>query len=214
MTKMRFFQKRFSALLLGCAALAASTLSCSKKAESSPDPQVPSPPQTALKITFKDGNGVAVSGATVYLFSAESDWLAEANVRASATTDASGIVTFTGLSAVKYWWSGRKDCRNTRNSYSYTNSAIPSGQTSAVSTVMQSTGTLRFVNISSNPYRVFVNGVAVGDLQGWTNTSLSDELTGSYTIRVLQLSGFVLTPTDRTYTGSLTCGGTLTTTFP
>jgi len=38
--------------------------------------------------------------------------------------------------------------------------------------------------------------------------------TGSYSIRVLQLSGYVFTPTDQTYTGTLSCGQTMTTTFP
>jgi hypothetical protein len=38
--------------------------------------------------------------------------------------------------------------------------------------------------------------------------------TANYTIRILQVSGYVFEPTDRTYTGSVTCGGTLVATFP
>jgi len=38
--------------------------------------------------------------------------------------------------------------------------------------------------------------------------------TGYYTIRVLQVSGYAVYPTDETFSGTLGCGATLTTTFP
>ena len=37
---------------------------------------------------------------------------------------------------------------------------------------------------------------------------------GNYTIRVLQISGYAVYPTDETFTGNINCGSTLTISYP
>lgn len=185
--------------------------SCSKKDASTGSS---SSSVTALKVVFSDAAGNKVSGATVSLYATENDLLQESSPLKTGITDAQGQVTFSNLSSARYWYLGKKDCQNNMNSYTYTTAAIPANQTSVASTTMQSTGTLRFVNTSSNPYHVYVNGVFVGDQPGGTTANYKYEPTGSYTLRVVQISGYVFSPTDRTFTGVLTCNGTLTTTYP
>ena len=56
------------------------------------------------------------------------------------------------------------------------------------------TGTIRFTNISSNPYNVYINGSYETRISGKT----SQELTlfeGRQSVRVEQVSGFLLFPT-------------------
>ena len=186
-------------------------ISCSKK-DQKPDP-APTP-TTDLKITFTDASGNKVSGASVSLYSNLTDFLNESSAVRTGTSDANGSITFSSLAASTYLWRGKSGCMSNDNSTYSTSSAISANQTTSLSSVMRSTGTLKFTNTSSNPYRVYVNGVVVGDQPGGTVTSLRYSLTGSYTVRVLQLSGYAVTPTDKTYTGSVTCGGTLNTTYP
>jgi hypothetical protein len=81
-------------------------------------------------------------------------------------------------------------------------------------TVISSTGTLAFVNNSTNPYAVYINGTYEFDAAGGETSHSNYRPTGSYSIRVLQESGYLIYPTDQTYTGTLECGQTLTTTFP
>jgi hypothetical protein len=76
------------------------------------------------------------------------------------------------------------------------------------------TGTLSFVNTSSNPYRVYINGKEEFSLTGEKSLLMNNMPTGSYSIRVLQVSGYLLFPTDKTYNGTLNCGTTLIVAFP
>lgn len=175
----------------------------------------PEPEPTKLEITIKDELGNLVSGASVKLYASQTDWANKTNqVGSTLFTDATGIVTFSSLSAIKYYWFAEKDCKNNYNGGATTTNNLTSGVTNKVTPIITATGTLTFVNTSSNPYRVYINGTATYDMSGNTTQYNYYVGTGSYTIRVLQLSGYAVYPTDQIYTGSITCGQTLTTTFP
>ncbi|MEJ7828841.1 MAG: hypothetical protein WKF91_11610, partial [Segetibacter sp.] len=103
---------------------------------------------------------------------------------------------------------------NNSNGGVSTSNSIAASQTTSLNAVLTPTGTLRMVNTSSNPYRIFVNGTEFPQIPGGGTTNYKYEPTGNYVIRVLQVSGYALLPTDKTYTGTLSCGATLTTTFP
>ena len=181
-----------------------------KKEEVAPPP----PPQTSLKITATDLTGKNVPGATVLVYNSQSNFLLESNAVATATTDVNGQATIPNLSSARYWFLIKIGCSNNVNSNTSTASAIALHQTSQIATTLNSTGTLRYTNNSQHPYRIYVNGVVVGDLLGGRTLENKYMLIGTYTIRVLQLSGHLITPTDITYSGTLSCGGTLITTFP
>ena len=76
---------------------------------------------------------------------------------------------------------------------------------------IRETGTIYVENLTSDPYNVNINnGESVFNLQSGYYRSLSDCQVGYYKIVVKQLSGYILYPTEKTYTGTLTKGGTLT----
>lgn len=75
-------------------------------------------------------------------------------------------------------------------------------------------GTLVFENLSSNPYRVYVNDQIVLHSQDGNSIKSVQFDCGVCDIKVLQLSGYVVYPTEKTFIGTLQCGGQLKTTFP
>lgn len=170
---------------------------------------------TSLELTLKDDLGNTITGASVKLYSSQTNWSNGTNqVGTTQFSDASGKVKFSDLSSIKYYWLAEKDCKNNVNGGVITTSALTANVNNTVNVILSSTGTLKFVSTSSNPYRIYINGTAAFDMNGGTTQYKYYMPTGSYSIRVLQLSGYVFTPTDQTYTGTLNCGQTMTITFP
>ena len=170
---------------------------------------------TALQITIKDNLGNPVTGATVKLYSSTNDWTNETNqLLTTQTSNANGVVTFSPLSSILYYWKVTSGCQNNFFGSNTTANALTANVTNTVTTVLGGTGTLAFSNTSTNPYDVYVNGtVQITNMAGGTTKNLIVPV-GAYTIRVLQKSGYLISPTDKTYNGTLSCGLTLTTTFP
>jgi hypothetical protein len=166
------------------------------------------PPDTSLTIILSDELGNRVSGATVDLYASLTT-----NDSTVQITDSKGMATFKGLSPIVYYWAAISGCKtNIGGSVSTTNPIIKNTD-NQVGTVLKGTGLIKFTNNSSNPYDVYVNGTLVHEMDG--NSVESDyHVEGTYTIRVLQVSGYLLTPTDETFTGNVVCGGTLTVAFP
>ena len=172
-------------------------------------------PPTSLELTIKDDLGNIVTGASVELYSSETDWSNGTHqIGTTGTSDASGKVKFNNLSAIQYYWFVEKDCKNNVNGSITTVSVLTANMMNTVNVILSSTGTLKFVSTSSNPYHIYINGTAAFDMTGGTTSYEYYMPTGSYSIRVLQISGYVLYPTDITYTGTLNCGSTLLITFP
>ncbi len=170
---------------------------------------------TSLEISIKDELGNAVSGASVKLYSSDSDWKNGTDqVGSTQYSDASGTVKFDNLSNIRYYWFAEKDCKNNFNGSNTTTTPLTSKTNNTVNSIIYGTGTLKFVSTSSNPYRIYINGSAVFDMNGGATEIRTYMPAASYSLRVLQLSGYLIYPTDQTYTGVLGCGQTLTTTFP
>ena len=179
--------------------------SCSKSSTPAP---------TALQITITDGLGNVVTGASVTLYGSQTDWTNNTNPIGSATSDSKGVVTFTNLSSTTYYWLAQDGCENNIHGSATNQTPLTANATTTITTVLAGTGTLKFVNTSANPYHVYVNGTYIGDVAGGETAISANDVLGSYTIRVLQISGYAVTPTDESFTGTLSCGSTLTTTFP
>ena len=172
-------------------------------------------PPTSLELAIVDNSGNVVSGAAVRLYSSQADWNDDTNqIGATGYSDASGTVVFTDLSNIKYYWYVEKDCKNNANGTITTASALPAEVNNLVNVVISGTGTLKFISNSSYPYSVYINGTYAFDMNGGTTHYEDFRATGYYTIRVLQVSGYISYPTDETFTGTLGCGATLTTIFP
>lgn len=95
--------------------------------------------------------------------------------------------------------------------YEYTSTGtVNSGST--LNCVIPKLGTLIVKNLTSDPYSVSINnGLYSFTLQGGYQMTLSNCDIGYYKIYVKQQSGYLLYPTEETYTGTLTDGATLTT---
>lgn len=170
---------------------------------------------TSLEIMLKDELGNVVSGASVKLYASQTDWAQKTNqVGTTVFSDETGKVTFTNLSAIKYYWFAEKDAKNNYNGGVSTKTALTADVKTTVNVILTSTGTLKFVNSSSDNYKIYINGTDAGNVAGKTTIYKYYSPIGSYSIRALQLDGYILYATDKTYTGTLTAGGTISTTFP
>lgn len=171
--------------------------------------------KASLELFLKDNLGNAVTGASVKLYASQTDWANKTNqVGPTQFSDVSGKTKFTGLSSIKYYWFAEKDCQNNVNDSISTNTPLSSDATNNANVILESTGTLKFNNTSASPYRIFINGTAVFDMPGGTIKYKYSAPTGSYSLRVLQLSGYLVTADDQTFPVTLNCGDTATTTFP
>jgi PKD repeat protein len=170
---------------------------------------------TSLQISIKDNLGNAVSGATVKLYSSLTDWTNETNqVLTTQTSNTNGVVTFSPLSPAIYYWKIMSGCQTNLFGSNTSTTALTANINNTVTSVLGGTGTLTLNNNSTNPYDIYVNGILqITNMSGGSTRNFAAPV-GNYTIRVIQKSGFILSPTDKTYTGSLICGGTLTVAFP
>lgn len=60
-------------------------------------------------------------------------------------------------------------------------------------------GSIVLNNLSANYYSVYVNGVLTVTLKGYTDTLLTNKPNGNYNFRVVQVTGYLITPTDKTF---------------
>jgi len=169
---------------------------------------------TGLQLTMTDSLGNKITGAAVALYSSSADWANRANPVATAVTDAGGIVNFDSLQAIPYFWYASLDCRNNSTGIYTTNVPLTLNKTTTITTVLYEKGKIQFVNNSADPYQIYVNGILVLTQNGHVTSGIDNMPIGSYSVRVLQVSGYTTTPKDETFTGSITCGSTLTITFP
>jgi hypothetical protein len=165
---------------------------------------------TALEIRLIDEQGNYVTGATVKLYKSLADIQNDTNqFGTTQTSDANGKVTFSNLAAVTYYWFAEKGCQNNINGIT-TTGALDPNNTKIVTSTLSSTGTLELKNQSQDQYQVYVNGYLLLTADAVYLYSYMYVPADSYSIRILQVGGSI----DKTYTGIITCGSTLTITFP
>ncbi len=179
------------------------------------DPISNNPQSTSLELLLKDNLGNNLPGTSVRLYASEVDLLNGTNqVGPTKISNTNGLVVFENLSNIKYYWLAEKGCLNNMNGAVTTLFPLTLNIKNTANSILNGTGTLKFVSSSSNPYRIYINGTPVFDMNGGTTSYRYYMPTGFYSIRVLQLSGYILYPTDKTFTGNLGCGQTMTTNFP
>ncbi len=170
---------------------------------------------TSLEVIVKDNLGNPVEGASVKLYLEYSDLQNGIDqIGTTQITNTEGKAVFTGLSPVKYYWFAEKECFNNYNGAVTTAESLTEGVKNIVNCIVSQTGTIKMVSTSTNPYKVYFNGSYVFDVAGGQTFYSFYKPTGSYSIRVLQISGYLIYPTDETYSTTLSCGETVTVTFP
>lgn len=74
-------------------------------------------------------------------------------------------------------------------------------------------GTLKVTSTSSNPYKIEIDGDYAGIINGH-DTKTWKKNKGTYSVRVIQQSGYVLYPTDKNYVAVIKSNETTIITFP
>jgi hypothetical protein len=194
------FSALWPKLLLGHLMLFIVLLSgCGKSDSGSPAPAK----TTTLIVTVNESNGNPSSGASVTLYTSQSDYNNRTNPIASKTTGTDGKSTFVNLSPIIYYFSATNGNANNTASTTRTSSALLDGQENQVATSISdsrpacevnSTSGLILTNNSNNPYDIEVNGIPQARMPGRTTSTLVLRA-GSYTLKATQVSGFIFSPT-------------------
>ncbi len=172
--------------------------------------------ETTLEVTVINTTGHAISGATVKLYSSLENLQNGTNVLHRGYTNESGVAIFENIQPQTYYVHSQSDCSSSYiNGLTLSPKTIVAETKNTMTSTVRSNGTLKITNESTNPYKVYLDGsVLIERMLGGTSATYDYVPTESYTVRVVQLSGYILYPTDKTYTKTLYCGGTLYFDFP
>ncbi len=91
---------------------------------------------------------------------------------------------------------------------------IYSGTTTTVNIPSVTTGEIKIVSESNNPYTLYINGASYGTIPGNSYKTIEVDAWHSYNVRVLQQSGYVLYPSEYTWTIKVDANYIYTRTFP
>jgi hypothetical protein len=168
------------------------------------------PPPTTLTIEAIDVNSKPVAGAFVHLYTSQADMENRINeIKSPERTDATGSATFTNLSPIMYYWYAESDCMNSMDYSSNTKTPLTASIQRTIISNLESTGRFALENVSNSPFHVYIDGIWVFDVNGGSAKITGKMPIGSHLIRCVQISGYVLTPTDESQTFYLTdCGVT------
>lgn len=75
------------------------------------------------------------------------------------------------------------------------------------------TGKLKLVSTSDNPYQIYIDGTYQLNIEGH-GVEMFTLTQGTHTVRVLQISGYLFSPTDETYQIPIEAGMIYTKNFP
>lgn len=197
--------KKITAVIL-CLAL---FISCKKEETNNP-----APGNLQLQVIVKTATDTPVPGATVKLYPSENDWNSGTNIIQTKTTGPDGAALFSGLNSQRYYWLASDGCLNNGYNTRSTPNPLTANIVNEAETIIDANGSIKLNNTSIDSFRVFINGLQHSEMNGKTVQTIKYKEVGNYNIRVLQMHGYVSTPIDQTYTGAVTCGGTLPITFP
>ena len=173
---------------------------------------------TQLKFQVINTSGTPQVGATVTLYNNVTDYNNKTNPVITSTTDASGYFLASRLSSVAYYYRITNGCLDNYGSSSTHNlsTALTLHTLNSYNAiVINGKGSIYLSSTSSNPYEVWVDGnVQLSSMAGGSNYTINEVPLGNHSVRVLQLSGYIFTATDETFTATVTCGSTTTVTFP
>lgn len=174
----------------------------SKKVKTEEEVKVP----THLNIAVKNELGNTVSGATVTLYLNKMDYQNKANPVKSAITNEDGIALLAFLEPLAYYIYVEEGCQNNTYGGVALQNEINYGTTTYSTIIVQSMGAINFVNFSKNLYSIYLDGDYLIDLKGGGSYEIDKQLVGNHSIRIVQQTGYIFSPTDETYTVKVTCG--------
>jgi len=96
----------------------------------------------------------------------------------------------------------------------YTNPYIQAGYITSYEFPNATTGKIKVVSNSDNPYTLYINGANKGTIAGNSSQTVTVDAWHSYNVRVLQQSGYVLYPSEYTWTVEVDANYIYTKTYP
>lgn len=162
---------------------------------------------TVLEIRLVDEQGVSVQGATVRLYKNLSDMEGQTSqVGTPQTSDASGIVTYSDLDPIAYYWLAVKECKSNANGVN-SSKTLEKNITNSVTSTLHNTGTLKLINASEKQYLIYLNGNYLIQINAGNNVTIIYVPEATFQIRAI--NGIK----DTTYDVTITCGSIMTLTF-
>jgi 5-hydroxyisourate hydrolase-like protein (transthyretin family) len=162
--------------------------------------------KTKLELNILDQHGNPAKDFNVNLFGNVDDFRMDKPVLQSGKTNQNGVVTFSNLHNIKYYFRATKGCENNNLGAITTVDPIVTDFTTVVTLQVQETCHFTISNNSSDNYQVYYNGVSKYVIPGHSfKTFLNGFPTGTTKVRALQLDGFILFPTDLTFTIDAEC---------
>lgn len=141
---------------------------------------------TTLELTVRDGDGVAVDGATVKLYSSEEDWISEENqIGAALVSDVNGKVIFTDLTDANYYFLAEKDCLNNVNETHSTAVPLLLATNNVMDITVDETGTLSVIVNRVGVYNVLIDGVYSFDINGGETRYVFNIYAGIHEVRLI-----------------------------
>jgi hypothetical protein len=166
---------------------------------------------TSLTVRLIDDNGNSLSGVSVHLYVSSYDMELQQNqARDTQVSDSTGEVSYSGLEAARYYWFSEKGCLNNMNGINTTTGKLVLNQNKVVTSTLTETGSLNLKNTSASQYDVFLDGSLLLTAEGLYECTYKYIKAGTYTIMVSQVGGSA----TKSYKGTITCGSTLTISYP
>lgn len=76
------------------------------------------------------------------------------------------------------------------------------------------TTSLTITNTSTNPYDIYYDNVLLYRMNGGTTQIVENVSIATHTVKVVQVSGYILYPTEQTFAGTAKCGEISNVIFP
>lgn len=183
-------------------------ISCTKEDKKAP---------TQLQLKVTDKNGDIVSGATIYLYNTESDWVNGTNYVYSFYTDSKGVALLTNPDAKRYYISAIYNCLQSKMFTNTDNTVVVAANTTTSKNIqLYGVGKMSFRNNYTGlsiQYNVYKNSVLIGSYNlaplGQTPVFLFED--GYYDVSVKNLATGAVANPPRIY---LNCGGSISFSFP
>lgn len=184
-------------------------IACSKK---SSDPQ-PADQPTIITINVKDEVGNPVPYSSIKLYTNQTDFNNDSAITSYPyTTDANGTYSTTA-SAVTYYWRIKNDCQSNLFKANHSAAPLTANHNNVFTAVIGKIANINLTSTSSNPYDIYLDGILTLNMNGGTSKSITVPI-GTHTVRVLQKSGYLVSPTDKTSTVTVGCNLNYSVTFP
>ncbi|MBL0237442.1 MAG: hypothetical protein IPQ02_12730 [Saprospiraceae bacterium] len=153
---------------------------------------------TKLELTVLDYQGKPAYGISVKLFDIWDYYRENVSELKKGITNSKGIVTFTNLDTINYYFSAIDGCSN--NFLDIRSAVMKEELTTAITIRMQQTANISITNNSNNDYEIYFNGYSRFLTFSHSSSLKKNSMpTGDVNVRVLEFRSKSMFPSDTTY---------------